>query len=66
MNKIFLQASSDYLELARAREIWITFCLNKNRDNMIKLVNGSAKAYGKDSIPRIKAYLRQFKDGEIE
>ena len=56
----------DYLELARAREIWITFCLNKNRDNMIKLVNGSAKAYGKDSIPRIKAYLRQFKDGEIE
>jgi hypothetical protein len=33
---------------------------------MIKLVNGSAKAYGKDSIPRIKAYLRQFKDGEIE
>jgi hypothetical protein len=33
---------------------------------MIKLVNRSEKEYGKDSIPRIKAYLRQFKDGEIE
>jgi hypothetical protein len=56
----------DYLELARAREIWITFCLNKDRENMVKLVNSSAKAYGMDSVPRIKAYLRQFKDGEIE
>ena len=33
---------------------------------MIKLVNGSATHYGKDALPRIKAYLRQFKDGEIE
>jgi len=56
----------DYLELARAREIWITFCLTKDRENMIKLVNGSATHYGKDALPRIKAYLRQFKDGEIE
>jgi len=56
----------DYLELARAREIWITFCLTKNRENMIKLINGSASIYGRDAIPRIKAYLRQFKDKEIE
>jgi len=56
----------DYLELARAREIWITFCLTKDRDNMIKLLNGSATHYGRDAIPRIKAYLWQFKDGAIE
>ena len=56
----------DYLELARAREIWITFCLTKDRENMVKLVNGSASIYGRDAIARIKAYLRQFKDGEIE
>lgn len=56
----------DYLELARAREIWITFCLTKNRENMIKLINSSASIYGRDAIPRIKAYLRQFKDKEIE
>jgi hypothetical protein len=56
----------DYLELARAREIWVTFCLTKDRENMVKLVNGSVDAYGRDAIPRIKTYLRQFKDGEIE
>lgn len=56
----------DYLELAWAREIWVTFCLTKDRENMIKLVNRSVDYYGKDAIPRIKAYLRQFKDGEIE
>ena len=50
----------DYLELARAREIWVTFCLTKDRENMIKLVNGSATHYGRDAISRIKAYLRQF------
>ena len=56
----------DYLELARAREIWTTFCLTKDRENMVKLVNRSVDHYGKDAIFRIKAYLRQFKDGEIE
>jgi hypothetical protein len=33
---------------------------------MVKLVNRSVDHYGRDSVPRIKAYLRQFKDGEIE
>jgi hypothetical protein len=33
---------------------------------MVKLVNRSVDHYGRDAIPRIKAYLRQFKDGEIE
>lgn len=56
----------NYLELARAREIWVTFCLTKDRENMLKLVNRSVDHYGRDAIPRIKAYLRQFKDGEIE
>ena len=57
---------NNQLEVARAREIWVTYCLNNDRDNLMSLVKGSSKWFDADGVKRIHAYLKQFRNGELE
>jgi len=54
------------LEVARAREIWTTYALNNDRDNLIKLVEGSKKWFDADGVKRIHSYVKLFRNGELE
>jgi hypothetical protein len=54
------------LELAAAREIWGTFVINKDKDNMIKLLEGQRRFFDADGVKRIHNYMRMLRDGEIE
>lgn len=54
------------LEVARAREIWTTYCLNNDKDNLMKLVKGSTAWFDDDGVRRIHAYVKLFRNGEIE
>ena len=54
------------LEVARAREIWTTFTINQDRDNLIKLIKGSSAWFDAEGVKRIHAYVKLFRNGEIE
>ena len=54
------------LEVARAREIWTTYCMNQDKENLIKLVKGSLAWFDADGVKRIHAYVKLFRNGEIE
>ena len=54
------------LEQARAREIYITYCYNQDKEAVRKHVEGSEKHYGKDSGKRILMYIKQMRAGELQ
>lgn len=60
------QAPLPDLEIARAREIWGTYCINKDKENLLKLVKGSREWFDDNGVRRIHAYVLQLRDGEIE
>lgn len=57
---------NNQLEMARAREIWTTYSLNGDKENLIKLVNGSSAWFDAEGVKRIHAYVKLFRNGEIE
>jgi hypothetical protein len=57
---------NNQLEKARAREIWTTYTLNQDAENMKKLILGSSKWFDSDGVKRIHNYVRQFRAGLIE
>ena len=64
--KPYKQKPNKQLELAAAREIWGTFVINKDKDNMIKLLEGQRRFFDADGVKRIHNYMRMLRDGEIE
>lgn len=54
------------MEIARAREIYGTYMLNKDRDNAKKLVEGSIEWFDENGVKRIYGYLKEFHEGVRE
>jgi hypothetical protein len=53
-------------EIGRAREIWRTHEILKDKENTLKLIKGSVKWYGNDGVRRIHAYFKEFMEGKRE
>ncbi len=47
-------------EIGRAREIWRTHEILKDKENTLKLIKGSVKWYGNDGVRRIHAYFKEW------
>lgn len=54
------------LEIARAREIYCTYDITKDKELVKKHIRNSVKHYGKDGAQRIFEYFKQMLDGELE
>lgn len=53
-------------EIARAREIWTTHVVLKDKENTLRLIKGSVHLYGPDGVRRIHAYFKEFMEGKRE
>lgn len=53
-------------EIARAREIWTTHVVLKDKENTLRLIKGSVYLYGPDGVRRIHAYFKEFMEGKRE
>ena len=54
------------LEMAEARELYMTYRVLKNKETIQKRLALCNKKYGWGAQERVKGYMRRMKNGEIE
>tara|TARA_R110000868_G_scaffold261439_2_gene519581 strand:- start:240 stop:446 length:207 start_codon:yes stop_codon:yes gene_type:complete len=59
-------SEQEIIEMAQAREIYITYCFTKDRVLVNKQVQYSAKWHGKEGSRRIMEYVKRMDSKELE
>jgi len=63
---ILRSGDTEILEMAQAREIYITYCFTKDRMLANKQCQYAAKWYGQDGAKRILGYLKLIYSKELD